>query len=106
MDYWNKSFGFYLAFGACGFYFIFLALFFIIDHYTVPKILQRIIARVKRLELKGFKQKEAKKLTVYRDEKGKIVFIRHDKKKDENGKTIEGGPGDNKDKKGVGDSVV
>lgn len=106
MDYWSKSFGFYLALGASGFYFVFLALFFIIDHYTVPKILQRIIARVKRLELKGFKQKEAKKLTVYRDEKGKIVFIRHDKKKDENGKTIEGGPGDNKDKKGEGDIVV
>ena len=65
-----------------GFYLFFLMIFFIIDSYTVPKILARLIARVKRLELKGFKQKEAKKLTVYRDEKGKIVFIRHDKKKD------------------------
>ncbi len=42
-----------------------------------------MIMRVKRLELKGFKQKEEKKLTVYRDERGKIVFIRHDKKKEE-----------------------
>ena len=65
-----------------GFYFVFLTVFLIIDSYTVPKILARLIARVKRLELKGFRQKEAKKLTVYRDEKGKIVFIRHDKKKD------------------------
>lgn len=82
MDYWSKSFGFFLSLGAMGFYFFFLMIFFIIDAYTVPKILARLIARVKRLELKGFKQKEAKKLTVYRDEKGKIVFIRHDKKKD------------------------
>jgi hypothetical protein len=88
MDYWSKSFGFFLSLGAMGFYLTFLMIFFIIDSYTVPKILARLIARVKRLELKGFKQKEAKKLTVYRDEKGKIVFIRHDKKKDH---TKEGG---------------
>lgn len=85
MDYWSKSFGFFLSLGAMGFYLVFLLIFFIIDAYTVPKILARLIARVKRLELKGFKQKEAKKLTVYRDEKGKIVFIRHDKKKDHTG---------------------
>lgn len=42
-----------------------------------------MIARVKRLELKGFRQKEAKKLTVFRDEKGKIVFERHVVKKAE-----------------------
>jgi hypothetical protein len=85
MDFWSKSFGFFLSLGAMGFYLVFLLIFFIIDSYTVPKILARLIARVKRLELKGFKQKEAKKLTVYRDEKGKIVFIRHDKKKDHTG---------------------
>lgn len=90
MAYWSKSFGFYLTLGASGFYFIFLAIFYAIDGQTVPKILDRLIARVKRLELKGFKQKEAKKLTVYRDEKGKIVFIRHDKKKDENGQPEDG----------------
>jgi hypothetical protein len=81
MEYWNKSFGFYLAIGGMGFYLVFLALFMYIDKVTIPMILARLIARVKRLELKGFKQKEAKKLTVYRDEKGKIVFIRHDAKK-------------------------
>jgi hypothetical protein len=89
MNYWSKSFGFYLAIGGTGFYLLFLALFLIVDHFTVPKILARMIARVKRLELKGFKQKEAKKLTVYRDERGKIVFIRHDaKKKDAEGKDV------------------
>jgi hypothetical protein len=82
MDFWSKSFGFYLTLGAMGFYFFFLMIFLIIDSFTVPKILARLISRVKRLELKGFRQKEAKKLTVYRDEKGKIVFIRHDIKKD------------------------
>jgi hypothetical protein len=55
MDYWSKSFGFYLALGASGFYFFFLMIFLIIDAYTVPTILARLIARVKRLELKGFK---------------------------------------------------
>ena len=90
MSYWSKSFGFYLVLGATFFYLGFLAFFLYVDKLTVPKILARMIARVKRLELKGFKQKEAKKLTVYRDEKGKIVFIRHDaKKKDENGNVIE-----------------
>ena len=63
----------------------------IIDHFTVPKVLARMIARVRRLELKGFKQKEAKKLTVYRDERGKIVFIRHQaKKKDGEGNEVAG----------------
>jgi hypothetical protein len=55
MDFWSKSFGFFLSLGAMGFYLIFLMIFFIIDAYTVPKILARLIARVKRLELKGFK---------------------------------------------------
>lgn len=90
MDYWSKSFGFYLTIGAALFYFIFLGVFLLIDKYTVPKILARMIARVKRLELKGFKQKEAKKLTVYRDEKGKIIFKRNPDavKKDENGDAV------------------
>jgi hypothetical protein len=97
MNYWQSSFGFYMSLMASGVYFIGLLIFLLIDHYTVPKILARMIARVKRLELKGFKQKEAKKLTVYRDEKGKIVFIRHQaKKKDgETGKEIEQPGGEN-----------
>jgi hypothetical protein len=95
MDYWHKSFGFFLALGAGGVYFFFLAIFLLIDHFTVPKVLERMIARVKRLELKGFKQKEAKKLTVYRDERGKIVFIRHQaKKKDGEGNEVLAGNGD------------
>lgn len=101
MDFWSKSFGFFLSLGAMGFYLIFLMIFFIIDAYTVPKILARLIARIKRLELKGFKQKEAKKLTVYRDEKGKIVFIRHDKKKDhtkDGEKAVSQGDDNKKDK--------
>jgi len=89
MDYWHKSFGFYLSLGAGGVYFFFLAVFLLIDHFTVPKVLERLIARVKRLELKGFQQKEAKKLTVYRDERGQIVFIRHQaKKKDGEGNEV------------------
>lgn len=78
MAYWNQSMGFFLAIGASCFYFFFLGIFMLVDSYTIPYVLERIIARVKRLELKGFKQKPPKKLTVYRDDKGKIVFIRHD----------------------------
>jgi hypothetical protein len=89
MNYWERSFGFFLTLGATGFYFLGLSIFLLIDHFTVPKVLARLISRVKRLELKGFKQKEAKKLTVYRDERGKIVFIRHEaKKKDGEGNEI------------------
>ena len=89
MDYWERSFGFYLTLAATGFYVLGLSIFLLIDHFTVPKVLARLIARVKRLELKGFKQKEAKKLTVYRDERGKIVFIRHQaKKKDGEGNEV------------------
>ena len=102
MDYWSKSFGFFLSLGAMGFYLVFLLIFFIIDAYTVPKILARLIARVKRLELKGFKQKEAKKLTVYRDEKGKIVFIRHDKKKDHTGEKSQSQADEKGEKKSEG----
>jgi hypothetical protein len=102
MDYWNKSFGFYLALGGMAFYFVFLGVFMTVDKYTVPKILARMIARVKRLELKGFKQKEAKKLTVYRDEKGKIVFIRHDAKK----KDLENPDGVDPKKEGKDDKEV
>jgi hypothetical protein len=45
-------------------------------------------------------------LTVYRDERGKIVFIRHDKKKDHTGAVVEGekkdeGANKDKDKEGV-----
>lgn len=82
MDYWSKSFGFYLTLGAMGTYIVLVLLFAMIDSYTIPDILAKLIARVKRLELKGFRQKEQKKLTVYRDEKGKIVFIRHTVKKE------------------------
>jgi hypothetical protein len=90
MDYWEKSFGFFLSLGASGVYFLGLFIFLTIDNFTVPKVLARMIARVKRLELKGFKQKEGKKLTVYRDERGKIVFIRHQaKKKDGEGNEIQ-----------------
>jgi hypothetical protein len=89
MNYWERSFGFFLTLGATGFYFLGLSIFLLIDHFTVPKVLARLISRVKRLELKGFKQKEAKKLTVYKDERGKIVFIRHvAKKKDGEGNEI------------------
>ena len=83
MNCWERSFGFSLTLGATGFYFLSFAIFLIIDHFTVLKELARLIARVKRLELKGFKQKEPKKLTVYRDERGKIVFIRHQAKKND-----------------------
>ena len=83
MDYWSKSMGFYLALGGTAFYLFGVFVFLGVDSITVPYVLDRIIKRVKRLELKGFKQKEPKKLTVYRDEKGKIVFIRHDVKKKE-----------------------
>jgi hypothetical protein len=104
MNYWERSFGFFLTLGATGFYFLGLAIFLIIDHFTVPKVLARLIARVKRLELKGFKQKEPKKLTVYRDERGKIVFIRHQaKKKDGEGNEVAnaGDQGNEKHQEGV-----
>lgn len=80
--------GFYLTFGAAGLFLVGITIAALVDHYTIPKILARLIARVKRLELKGFKQKEQKKLTVYRNEKGKIVFLRHDNKHDEFGNLI------------------
>lgn len=65
-----------------GVYLVLVLLCSLIDSYTIPGVLAKLIARVKRLELKGFRQKEQKKLTVYRDEKGKIVFIRHTVKKE------------------------
>ena len=97
MDYWNESFGFYLALGSSIFYFVFLGVFYGIDQHTVPIIMERLVARVKKLELKGFRQKEEKKLTVYRDEKGKIVFIRHDRNKAADGEGV-GKDGKSKDK--------
>jgi hypothetical protein len=50
--------GFYLTFGAAGLFLVGITIAALVDHYTIPKILARLIARVKRLELKGFKQKE------------------------------------------------
>ena len=55
MSYWSQSFGFFITLGASGFYLVGIAIFYIIDQYTIPHVLKRIIARVKRLELKGFK---------------------------------------------------
>jgi|LauGreDrversion4_2_1035121.scaffolds.fasta_scaffold21088_7 hypothetical protein len=78
MSYWSKSFGFYLTIAASIFYAFLVGIFALIDHYTIPRVVDRVFARVKRLELKGFKQKEdARKMTVFRDDKGKIVFIKH-----------------------------
>lgn len=55
MSYWSSSMGFYLSFCAIGMFLIGVGIFALVDHYTIPKILTRLIARVKRLELKGFK---------------------------------------------------
>lgn len=55
MAFWSKSFGMYATITAIFVYLFLLAIFVVIDHYTIPKVVDRVFARVKKLELKGFK---------------------------------------------------
>ena len=55
MAFWSKSFGMYATITAIFVYLFLLAVFVVIDHYTIPKVVDRVFARVKKLELKGFK---------------------------------------------------
>jgi hypothetical protein len=69
MSYWSKSFGFYLSIFAGILYGLIVGLFTLIDHYTIPRVVDRVFARVKRLELKGFKQREDRsKMKIFRDD--------------------------------------
>lgn len=58
MDYWNKSFGFFLVLGGGGFYILGIAILVIADKFLVKKLLADIRDRVRKLELRGFKQRD------------------------------------------------
>ena len=81
MQYWRESFGFYLIIVLAGVYAVGLVFFTLIDRKTKQSVIEKLRERVRRLELKGFKQKsfQPKKFTLRRDADGNIVFKRNNK---------------------------